>query len=149
VLRHTEPVGSCWRHCVAVLACAGLLLAGCADSADGGLVPPGESLASPETTGLEESALPPPRQEDAAELLERALAARSANRLTEFAALVSAAAAACPDPDASRRLGQLGIIADRWSSAVEAGRPKVQAMTEAQLAEADWDRLAAACVARS
>lgn len=118
-------MGSRWCRSLAVLACAGLLLTGCGDSAGDDRVPLG--------------------QEDAAALLERALAARSENRLTEFAALVSAAGKTCPDPGASRRLGQLGIIAGQWSSAVEAGRPKLQATTEAQLAEADWDGLAAAC----
>jgi hypothetical protein len=132
---------------VAVLAFAGLLVAGCGGSADVDTVPQGEPLASSETTGPEGSTLPPPRQEDAAALVERALAARSANSPAEFAVLVSAAGNACTDPEASRRLGQLAIIAGRWSSAVEAGRPKVQAVTEAQLAAADWDALAAACVA--
>ena len=145
LLRQTGRMGSHWRYSVAVLACTGLLLAGCGDSAGDDPVPPGESPASSTIDSPEESTLPPPRQEDAVALIEQALAARSANRLTEFAALVSAAGTACPDPGASRRLGQLGIIADRWSSAVAVGRPKVQATTEAQLAEADWDGLAAAC----
>lgn len=147
VLRQTGRMGSHWCRSVAVLACAGLLLAGCGYSADVDPVAQGEQLASPETAGPEGSTLPPPRQEDAATLIERALAARSANSLAEFAALVLAAGKACPDPGASRRLGQLAIIADRWSSAVEAGRPKMQAVTEAQLAAVDWDALAAACVA--
>ncbi len=146
MLGQTGRMGSRWRRSVAGLACAGLLLAGCGDSANDP-VPQGQPLASSETAGPEGSALPPPRQEDAATLLERALAARSVNSLTEFAALVSDAGKACPDPGASRRLGQLAIIAGRWSSAVEAGRPKVQAVTEAQLAAVDWDALAAACVA--
>ena len=136
-----------WRGSVAVLTVAGLLIAGCGESSDVDTVPQGQTLASPETSRPEGSTLPPPRQEDAAALVERALAARSANSPAEFAALVSAAGNACPDPEASRRLGQLAIIAGRWSSAVEAGRPKVQAVTEAQLVAADWDALAAACVA--
>jgi uncharacterized protein HemY len=117
-----------WRRSLVGLACAGLLLTGCGDSEG-----PGQSTVEP------------PREEDAATLVERALAARSANSLTEFAALVSAAGKACPDPAASRRLGQLAIIAGQWSSAVEAGRPKLQAVTEAQLAAVDWAALAAAC----
>jgi hypothetical protein len=140
-------MGSRWHHSVAGLACGGLLLAGCASPDDGDPAAYGEPLASLETARPEGSTLPPPPQEDAAALVERALAARAANSLTEFAALVSAAGKACPDPAASRRLGQLAIIADRWSSAVEAGRPKVQAVTEGQLAVVDWNALAAACIA--
>ena len=147
MLRQTGQMGSRWRRSVTGLACAGLLLAGCGGSADVDPAAQGEPLASPGASGTEGSTLPPPRPQDAATLLERALAARSANSLTEFATLVSAAGKACPDPGASRRLEQLAIIADRWSSAVEFGRPKVQAVTEAQLAAADWDALAAACAA--
>lgn len=140
-------MGPRWHRSVAGLACAGLLLTGCGGSADVDPIAQGEPLASSETAGPEGSTAPPPRQEDAATLIERALAARSANSLTEFAALVSAAGEACPDPGASRRLAQLGIIAGRWSAAVEFGRPKVQAVTEAQLTAADWDALAAPCAA--
>lgn len=140
-------MGSRWRRSVAGLACAGLLLAGCGGFADVDPVAQGEPLASSDSAGPEGSTLPPPRPEDAATLVERALAARSANNLTEFGALVSAAGQACPNDAASRRLGQLAIIADRWSSAVEAGRPKQQAVTEAQLAAVDWDELVAACAA--
>jgi hypothetical protein len=60
---------------------------------------------------------------------------------------VSAAGKACPDPGAARRLGELSAIASRWSLALLDGRPKVQAVTEAQLAAVDWDALVAACVA--
>jgi hypothetical protein len=63
----------------------------------------------------------------------------------EFAALVLAASRACPDPDAARRLGEVAATAARWSAAVQDGRPKAQAVTEAQLAKVDWDGLAAAC----
>lgn len=120
-------MGSSRHRSVVVLVCAGLLLAGCGSSADDGPAPQGE----------------PP--DSAATLVEQALAARSANRLAEFGELVSAAAKACPDAQASRRLGELAVISGRWASAVEAGRPKLQAVTEAQLAEVDWDALVAAC----
>jgi hypothetical protein len=132
---------------VAVLACAGLLLAGCGDADDDPL-PQRDRLASSDTAGDSGSAQARPTpQEDAAALVERALAARAANRPAEFAALVSVAARACPDPSAARRLGDLADTAGRWSSALQDGRPKVQRVTELQLAKVDWDALAAACVA--
>jgi hypothetical protein len=108
----------------AALACMSLLLAGCAGSA-----------------------VPAADEEDAATLIAQALAARSADRLSEFADLVAAAGTECPDPRASGRLGELAVIAGRWAAAVELNRPKVQAVTEAQLADVDWETLAAACVA--
>jgi hypothetical protein len=133
---------------VAVLACAGLLLVGCGDSADDSPVQQRDRLASSDTAGGGGSAQPRPTlQEDAAALVERALAARAANDSAEFAALVLAAANACPDPSAARRLGDLAATAGRWSSALQDGRPKVQRVTELQLAKVDWDALAAACVA--
>ncbi|HYO19489.1 MAG TPA: hypothetical protein VES02_12580 [Dermatophilaceae bacterium] len=60
---------------------------------------------------------------------------------------MSAAGKVCPGPGAARRLGDVAAIASRWSSALLDGRPKVQAVTEAQLAKVDWDALVAACLA--
>lgn len=82
---------------------------------------------------------------DAAALVEQALAARAENDSAEFASLVSAAAEACPDNGAAGRLGEVAAIAGRWSSALQDGRPKVQAVTEDQLAGVDWDALVEAC----
>lgn len=87
----------------------------------------------------------PPATQDAADLIQRALAAREADDLDEFADLVSAAASSCQDLAASGRLGEVAVIAGRWSAAVLEGRPKQQAVTEAQLAEVDWAALATAC----
>lgn len=117
-------MGTRQRGFAAALACTGLLLAGC-----GGSAPPAAV------------------EEDAATLIAQALAARADDRLSEFADLVAAAGTACPDPRASGRLGELAVIAGRWASAVELNRPKVQAVTEAQLADVDWEALAAECVA--
>jgi hypothetical protein len=131
---------------VAVLACAGLLLAGCGDAGDDRPVQQRDRLASSRTAGDGGSAQARPTlQEDAAALVGRALAARTANDSAEFAALLLAAAKACPDPSAARRLSDLAATAGRWSSALQDGRPKVQRVTELQLAKADWDALAAAC----
>lgn len=133
-----------------VLACAGLLLAGCGDAGENGFVQQRDRLASPaapDAGGPSGSAeAPRPRQEDVAALVERALVARD-NDSEEFAELVAAAGKVCPDPGAARRLGDVAAIASRWSSALLDGRPKAQAVTEAQLAKVDWDALVAACVA--
>jgi hypothetical protein len=91
-------------------------------------------------------AAPAQSDEDAGSLVERALALRD-DRPAEFPALVSAASQACSDPDAARRLGEVALIATRWSSALLEGRPKAQAVTEAQLATIDWDALVSACLA--
>lgn len=141
-------MASRWHRSVAVLACAGLLLAGCGDAGDDGPVQQRDRLASSQTGDDGGSAQARPTlQEDAAALVERALAARAANDSAEFAALVSAAARACTDPGAARRLGDLAVTAGRWSSALQDGRPKAQRVTELQLAKVDWDALAATCVA--
>jgi hypothetical protein len=133
---------------LASVACAGLLLAGCSEAGDDGPVERGAQLASPDIADRAGSAeAGPPRDEDAAALVQGALDARAANRPTEFAVLLSAAGKACPDPGASRRLGEVAGIAARWSSALQDGRPKAQAVTEAQLADVDWDALMAACLA--
>jgi hypothetical protein len=119
------------------MACAGLVLAGCG----GAPTPP--APASPSVPGTTAPS-PAPPQADAADLLARALAVQASDS-AQFAALVSAAAAACPDPDAARRLGTVAVTAARWSAALQDGRPKAQAVTEAQLARVDWDALGAAC----
>lgn len=140
-------MGSQWRRSMVTLASAGLLLAACSTTGQGDAVVQGGSLSSSEPSGPSGSALGPPSQDDAATLIEQALAARSANRLTEFADLVSAAGDVCPDPDAANRLGEVAVIAGRWTAALEAGRPKVQGVTERQLSSVDWNELAAACTA--
>jgi hypothetical protein len=84
---------------------------------------------------------------DAGALLELALAARAAQDPPRFAALVAQAAESCDDPTATRRLGEVSAIAGRWADALAFARPKVQARTEAQLAEVEWDKLIAACAA--
>ncbi len=114
----------------------------------------GEPLASaepsdPSDPGRGQSPEPlPPGPQDVAALIERALAARAVND-SDFAPLVRAAGTACPDPRAARRLGDVAAMAARWSSAVQDGRPKAQAVAEAQLDTVDWDALVAACVAAS
>jgi hypothetical protein len=137
-------VASRWLQSVAGVACAGLLLAGCGGADVDPLQP--DQLATSEAGGGGGSAQARPTDpEDTTELVERALAARAANRPAEFAALVAVAAKACPDPSAARRLGDLAAIAARWSSALQDGRPKAQLVAEGLLAKADWDALAAAC----
>jgi hypothetical protein len=84
---------------------------------------------------------------DAGALLEQALSARAAQDPPRFAALVAQAAESCADPAAARRLGEVSAIAGRWADALAFARPKVQARTEAQLAEVEWDELIAACAA--
>lgn len=78
-------------------------------------------------------------------LVEQALAAQADNEPTEFASLLAEAAEACAEPEASRRLVEVSLIAERWSSALADGRPKVQAVTEDQLAQIDWEQLSDAC----
>lgn len=129
------------------LTSAGLLLAGCGNATDDDSAQQSGALSASEAGGPGGSSSPPPSQQDAADLIAQALAARSENRLREFADLVSAAGQVCPDPGAAGRLGEVAVIAGRWASALEAGRPKVQGVTEAQLASVDWDELAAACIA--
>lgn len=131
------------------LACVGLLLAACGDAGGAGSVQLREPAAVPETPDTGPDGVPAATakgHEDAATLVERALAAQ-ADRPAEVSALISAASRACPDPDAARRLGEVSLIAARWSSALLEGRPKAQAVTEAQLATIDWDALVSACVA--
>jgi len=111
--------------------CAGLLVAGCGDGDDGedGGVQQRDRLSSPDTAAL----------------VEQALAARAKNDSAEFASLVATAAEACPDGGTAGRLGEVAVIAARWSSALQDGRPKVQAVTEDQLAGVDWDALVQGC----
>lgn len=131
-----------------MLTCAGLLLVGCNNGGADDPVQQRDRLSSPDapdTGGHGASADPPEAGEGAVALVDKALAARATNDSAQFAALVSAAAQACADPASARRLGQVAAIADRWSSALQDGRPKVQAVTEDQLAQIDWDALVAAC----
>ncbi len=122
--------------------CVGLLLVGCGPAGEG------EPLASSDPGRDQSPQALPPGQQDVAALIERALAARAVND-PDFASLVRAAGTACPDPRASRRLGDVAAMAARWSSAVLDGRPKAQAVAEAQLDTVDWDALVAACVEAS
>jgi hypothetical protein len=131
------------------LSCAGLLLAGCGDAYEVGSVQQREPTAVPDAPGAGPDGVPAATangQEDTATLVERALAAQ-ADRPEDVSALISAASQACPDPDAARRLGEVSLIAERWSSALLEGRPMAQAVTEAQLATIDWDALVSACIA--
>lgn len=147
-------MASRWHRSVLVLACAGLLLTGCGVAEEAG-PEPRDRLTSADTSDTADTGdpsgsagPPPPGGADAAVLVGRALGARAANDSTESAALVLAASRACPDPGAARRLGEVAAIATRWSAALLDGRPKAQAVTEAQLAKVDWDALAAACQTR-
>jgi hypothetical protein len=120
-------------------------MAGCAAPSDGGVTGTPDA-----TTMATTSAAPPPDtavEADAAALLEQALAARAAEDPQRFAALVAQAAASCTDPAAARRLGELSAIAGRWADSLAFARPKVQARTESQLAEVEWDALISACTA--
>lgn len=139
-------MASRWHQSVAVVACAGLLVAGCGDADDDPLQ--SDQLASSGAGaggGGGSAQARPTDPEDTTALVARALAAREANRPAEFAALVSVAAKACPDPSAARRLGDLAATASRWASALQDGRPKAQLVAEGLLAKADWDALAASC----
>jgi hypothetical protein len=127
---------------VIALACAGLVLVGCGAASPAPTAPAAPASSAAADTGASPSLAP--AQEDAAALLARALAVQAADS-AQFAALVSAAAAACGDPDAARRLGTAAVTAARWSAALQEGRPKAQAVTEAQLARVDWEALGAAC----
>ena len=146
-LRQTSRVSGQWRGFIAALASVGLLLAGCNTSGEDDSVSQGMTPSSSPTGGTSASASPPASQDGAAKLIEQALAERSANRLTEFADLLSAAGKACPDPRSADRLGALAVIADRWASSLEEGRPKVQGRAEAQIRSVDWDALVATCTA--
>ena len=117
-------------------ACAALLLTGCGVSSGGGASLPDQPSRGPSTSSAPGGSANPSGSAapDAATLVERALAARSANAPAEFAELLTAASRACPDPDAGRRLGEVAAIAARWSSALLDGRPKAQKVTEEQLA---------------
>ena len=79
------------------------------------------------------------------DVIDDALAARDANDPIRFATLVGEAGDACADAAAAQRLAEVALIADRWAQALADGRPKVQAVTEDQLAEVDWAGLAAGC----
>ncbi len=135
-----------WNRTLATLSCAGLLVTGCAGSVDDrpGATP--EPVTGP-LTGSSTTAIPSPSELDTADLVARALTARSANDAEEFAALVTAAGTACPDPDGARRLGEAAAIAGRWAAALQFSRPKAQAITENQLAQVDWDALVSTCAA--
>jgi hypothetical protein len=130
--------------------CVGLLVVGLGQ-ADVGRADLGEPIADRAASGTElgqpNMALPS-GDSDVTELIDRALAARVVNGV-DFAALVRAAGTACPDRGAARRLGDVAAMAARWSSAVQDGRPKAQAVAEAQLDTVDWDALVAACVGAS
>ena len=82
---------------------------------------------------------------DAVAAIDAARAAQAGNDPQAFVLLLEQAQAWCPDPGASNRLAELGVLADRWAAALADGRPKVQAVTERQLAGADWDGLAQDC----
>jgi hypothetical protein len=82
---------------------------------------------------------------DAAVLLEAAEQAWTGSDRAALAPALRQAAASCPDPATAKRLGEVAAVAARWAQAVEDNRPKVQARTEAQLGEVDWQALAAAC----
>lgn len=144
---HTAQVQTRFLGHALAAACAGMLLAACGGSS--GTSPPPATLPSPDAVGSSAPGGPATpagsAEADAAAIVERALAARTANVPTEFAALLAAASEACPDPDAGRRLGEVAAIAARWSAALLDGRPKAQKVTEEQLAAIDWGGLVAPC----
>lgn len=121
-------------------ACAAALLVGCASAAGSG-VP--RSAASAPPVGAPTAT--PPTATAPGPLLDELLAAREDGDPLRFAALVSQAAATCTDPAATRQLGQLSAVAERWADSLSYSRPKAQARTEAQLAEVDWAALVSAC----
>jgi hypothetical protein len=126
------------RTPIALAFTAGLL-AGCSAVTDSGPLP--SAPPSPPETSIGSS----PSSEPAPALLDDLLAARTAGDPRRFATLVSQAAASCTDPAASRQLGQLSAVAERWADAIAFARPKAQARTEAQLAEVDWAAVLADC----
>lgn len=121
------------------LAFAIALLAGC------GAVTDSDPLPSPQPSSPEASAGSSPPSESAPALLDDLLAARTAGDPRRFAALVSRAAASCTDLAASRKLGQLSAVAERWADSIAFARPKAQVRTEAQLAEVDWAAVVSPC----
>lgn len=131
------------------MASAVLLLAGCGGSTGDSARLPDSASPNVSSPGPAGDSAPParPSGEDAVALVDQALAARDGNDPAEFAALLSAASLACPDPDAGRRLAEVAAIASRWSSALLDGRPKAQKVTEEQLAAVGWSELAAPCAA--
>ena len=109
---------------------------------------------APDTGGYGSGTAPGEAGDDAAagaseatpgDVIDEALSAREANDAARFATLVGQASATCADPAASQRLAEVALIADRWAQALADGRPKVQAVTEDQLADVDWAGLVAAC----
>jgi hypothetical protein len=114
------------RHrSVALLALAGMLLVGCSGS------PSDASAPGDEVTPL----------------IDEALLARDDGDIATFSALLGQAADVCAEPSTARRLDEVSLIAGRWAAALADGRPKVQAVTEDQLAGLDWDALVDACTA--
>jgi hypothetical protein len=78
-------------------------------------------------------------------LVQLALVARGVSDIPTFAATLEQAADVCADPQASARLDQVAAVAQRWADSLADGRPKVQATSEALLADVPWDDLAAGC----
>jgi len=134
------------------IALAGTVLVGCGGAEDDGNAPvqQRDRVSTPDAPdtgghGADDQADGNRPAGDASELVAQALAAWEANDATTFAARIGQASDACSQPEANRRLGEVAVIAERWSSALADGRPKVQATTENQLAAIDWQGLAAAC----
>jgi hypothetical protein len=116
-----------------ILTCAAVLVVGCGTPRQADPASAATPASSPPTTIAEPVTA------------EQLRTARSAGDPRRFAALVSRAAASCPDPDAARSLGQASAVAERWADAIALARPKVQARTEAQLSAVTWETLLAAC----
>jgi hypothetical protein len=124
------------RHrSAALLVGAAALLVGC-----GAAGAPSDS-GTPSPT----AAVTPTNDADAATLVELALVARGVSDIPAFAATLRQAAQVCADPQASARLDQVAAIAQRWADSLADGRPKVQATSEALLADVPWDTLARGC----
>jgi len=127
---------------LAASALAVVVVPGCGQTQDGPSTPvtQRDRVATPDApdTGGHGSG-------DASALVAEAVTAWETNDPTTFVARIGQASDACADPEAGRRLSEVAIIAERWSSALADGRPKVQATTETQLAAIDWQDLAAAC----
>jgi hypothetical protein len=123
------------RHRSAILLAMTAVLVGCGGGGD----PADPADASPAVAAT------PTNDADAATLVQLALVARAASDIPAFAGTLDQAAQACQDPQASARIAQLAAVAQRWADALADGRPKVQAMSEALLADVPWDTLASDC----
>jgi hypothetical protein len=132
------------RHRSMLALAAGVLLVGCSGGTPSG-EPALSPAAAPSASATTTDVATPPGGPDAATLVQQALTARDASDIPALAVTLEQAAAACADPQAAARIAQVAAVAQRWADALADGRPKVQATSEALLADVPWDALARDC----